>query len=167
MGRELPCYWRMVNVIKVTLDVNDFERTLLVEPDENLLYTLRERLLLTGTKKGCDQASCGTCTVLMDKKPILSCITPTLRCEGKSIHTIESVAIDGKLHPVQDQLVKNGGLQCGFCTPGFVMTSIEFLDENKNPTEDEIKEALSGNLCRCTGYKKIIEAVKAASEDMK
>ena len=154
-------------MIKVTLNINDFDRTLLVEPDENLLYTLRERLLLTGTKKGCDQASCGTCTVLMDKKPILSCITPTLRCEGKTFHTIESVAKNGKLHPIQDQLVKHGGLQCGFCTPGFVMTSIEFLEENKNPTESEIKEALSGNLCRCTGYKKIIEAVKAASEDMK
>lgn len=154
-------------MIKVTLNVNDFERTLLVEPDENLLYTLRERLFLTGTKKGCDQASCGTCTVLMDKKPILSCITPTLRCAGKSIQTIENVAKGGELHPVQDQLVKNGGLQCGFCTPGFVMTSIEFLEENNNPTEEEIKEALSGNLCRCTGYKKIIEAVKAASEDMR
>ncbi len=152
---------------KVTLTVNSFSRTLLVDPDETLLDTLRERLLLTGTKKGCDSASCGSCTVIINGKPVLSCITPTLRCEGKNIQTIEGVKKNGKLHPVQQQLVNNGSIQCGYCTPGIVMTVIPFLKENDQPTELEIREALSGNLCRCTGYVKIIEAVKQAAEEMK
>lgn len=152
---------------KVTLTVNGFSRTLLVESHETLLDTLRDRLFLTGTKKGCDYGSCGSCTVIINNKPILSCITPTLRCEGKDIQTIEGVAKNGKLHPVQQQLVDKGGIQCGYCTPGIVMTVIPFLKENSHPTEIEIREALSGNLCRCTGYAKIIEAVKCAAKELK
>lgn len=152
---------------KVTLTINGFPRTLLVGPHETLLDTLRDRLFLTGTKKGCDSGSCGSCTVIINGKPVLSCITPTLRCEGKNIETIEGVAKNGMLHPVQQQLVDKGAIQCGYCTPGIVMTVIPFLKEKDQPTEKEIREALSGNLCRCTGYVKIIEAVKHAAKEMK
>ncbi|MFQ6612463.1 MAG: (2Fe-2S)-binding protein [Fidelibacterota bacterium] len=148
----------------VTLIVNGVSRTLLVEPQESLLETLRERLGLTGAKLGCDQGSCGACTVLVAGKPVLSCLTPTLRCEGQEITTIEGIAINGNLHPVQEQLVKKGGIQCGYCTPGMVLTAVAFLKDHPEPRRDEIQEALSGNLCRCTGYKKIIEAVQAAAK---
>jgi carbon-monoxide dehydrogenase small subunit len=150
----------------ITLTVNGFPRTLLVDPHEMLLQTLRERLQLTGTKRGCDHATCGSCTVLMDGMPVLSCITPVMRCEGKSILTVEGVAQYGKLHPVQEQLVRHGAIQCGFCTPGIVMTAIAFLEENPDPSEEKIRKALSGNLCRCTGYSKIVEAVQAAAREM-
>lgn len=152
---------------QIELTVNGFTRTLLVEAHETLLVTLRERLYLTGTKLGCEEATCGCCTVLLDGKPVLSCITPTMRCEGREIITIEGVAVNGELHPVQKQMVQNGGMQCGFCTPGVVMTAIPFLEENREATIDDIKEGLSGNLCRCTGYKKIIEAVRDAAEEMR
>ena len=152
---------------QIELTVNGFTRTLLVKPHETLLVTLRERLYLTGTKLGCDEATCGCCTVLLDGKPVLSCITPTMRCEGQEILTIEGVAAGDGLHPVQKHMVENGGMQCGFCTPGVVMTAIPFLEENRDASIDDIKEGLSGNLCRCTGYKKIIEAVKDAAEEMR
>ena len=154
-------------MIHICITVNGFPRELLVEPHETLLETLRERLNLTGTKKGCDQGSCGSCTVLIDGKPALSCITPAARCDGKSVLTIEGVAEDGQLHPVQQKLVEKGAIQCGYCTPGIVMTSVAFLERNPHPTELEIREALSGNLCRCTGYTKIIEAVQAAAAESK
>ena len=150
----------------VKLTVNGFTRDTLVHPHETLLYTLRERLNLTGTKQGCDQASCGSCTVLIDEKPVLACITPTVRCVGMDVQTIENVAHNSELHPVQKHLVEKGAIQCGFCTPGIVMTTIAFLKNNGDPSESEIREALSGNLCRCTGYKKIVEAVSAAAEEM-
>ncbi|MAG20803.1 MAG: (2Fe-2S)-binding protein [Candidatus Marinimicrobia bacterium] len=152
---------------QIELTVNGFTRTLLVKPHETLLVTLRERLYLTGTKLGCDEATCGCCTVLLDGKPVLSCITPTMRCEGREILTIEGVTAGDGLHPVQKHMVENGGMQCGFCTPGVVMTAIPFLEENRDASIDDIKEGLSGNLCRCTGYKKIIEAVKDAAEEMR
>lgn len=151
---------------QVTLNVNGFDRTLLVQPLETLLYTLRERLSLTGSKNGCEMGSCGACTVLIDRKPVLACITLTLRCEGKGVVTIEGIAKDGELHPVQQQLVKKGGLQCGYCTPGIVMTAIPYLEENSDPTDGDIRQALSGNMCRCTGYAKIIESVKAAAQEI-
>jgi len=150
----------------VTLKVNGTTHTLLVDPHETLLETLRDRLFLTGTKKGCDQATCGSCTVILDGTPVLSCITPTMRCHNKEVKTIEGVALNGRLHPVQKHLVEKGGIQCGFCTPGIVMTGIAFLEEKVRPTEEEIREALSGNLCRCTGYAKIIEAIKSAAEEL-
>jgi carbon-monoxide dehydrogenase small subunit len=151
---------------QVTLNVNGFDRTLLVQPLETLLYTLRERLMLTGSKNGCEMGSCGACTVLIDNKPVLACITPTLRCDGKSIVTIEGIAKNGELHPVQKQLVEKGGLQCGYCTPGIVMTAIPYLEEHSDPSDRDIRQALSGNMCRCTGYAKIIESVKAAAQEM-
>lgn len=151
---------------QVTLNVNRFDRTLLVQPLETLLYTLRERLLLTGSKNGCEMGSCGACTVLIENKPVLACITPTLRCDGKSIVTIEGIAKNGELHPVQKQLVEKGGLQCGYCTPGIVMTAIPYLEKHGEPTDKDIRQALSGNMCRCTGYAKIIESVKAAAQEM-
>ncbi len=154
-------------MLQVTLSVNGFSRTLLVHPHETLLYTLRERLLLIGTKRGCDQGSCGSCTVIVSGKPVLSCITPTMKCDGKEIRTIEGVAENGTLHPVQEQLVEKGAIQCGYCTPGIVMTAIAFLERNGDPSEGEIRDALSGNLCRCTGYAKIVEAVQCAAKELR
>jgi aerobic carbon-monoxide dehydrogenase small subunit len=151
---------------QVLLLVNDVQRELLVHPHEPLVETLRERLNLTGTKRGCDMGSCGSCTVLVDGIPLLSCLMPTVRCHGKSILTIEGVAQGGALHPVQRHLVEMGAIQCGYCTPGIVMTAIAYLQRESNPSDREIREALSGNLCRCTGYTKIIAAVRAAAEEM-
>ncbi len=162
-----PGVTRGIFMQKVELHINGFTRTLLVGVHETLLDTLRENLNLTGTKRGCDQASCGSCTVLLDGVPVLSCITPSLRCDGREILTIEGLGIEGHLHPVQERLVSEGGLQCGFCTPGIVMTVVPFLNENPDATDEEIKEALSGNLCRCTGYKKIIDSVRLAAEDLR
>jgi carbon-monoxide dehydrogenase small subunit len=152
---------------QVLLIVNGVSRELLVHPHEKLLDTLRERLGLTGSKKGCDMGSCGSCTVIVDDIPVLGCLTPTVRCHGKSILTIEGVAERGTLHPVQKHLVEKGAIQCGFCTPGIVMTTIAFLKREADPSEHDIREALSGNLCRCTGYAKIVAAVKAAAEEMR
>ncbi len=148
---------------EVTFTVNGTRRTVTVDPHESLLDVLRERLALVGTKRGCDQATCGACTVLLDDQPVLSCITPALRCQNRNVQTIEGVAVNGKLHPVQESLVESGGIQCGFCTPGMVMTILAFLRDNHNPTETQIRAALSGNLCRCTGYAKIVAAVKHAA----
>jgi len=145
---------------ELSFSVNGTERTVLVHPHESLLDVLRETLTLTGTKRGCNEATCGACTVLMDGVPILSCITPALRCAGKEITTIEGIGGNEKLHPVQESLVEHGAIQCGFCTPGMVMTIIALLNENGNPSDEQIRTALSGNLCRCTGYTKIVAAVK-------
>jgi carbon-monoxide dehydrogenase small subunit len=152
---------------QIELTVNGFSSPFLVQSDELLLFTLRERLYLTGTKEGCNQGTCGSCTVLLDGKPVLSCMTPTLRCVGKKVITIENISSGDTLHTVQKHLVEKGGLQCGFCTPGVVMTTVPFLEENPNASREEIKEGLSGNLCRCTGYKKIIDAVENAAEEMR
>jgi len=154
-------------MITVTLIINGFRQNLSIPVDEMLVDTLRDRLHLTGTKKGCDQATCGSCTVLVDGEPVLSCITPTARCDGLSIETIEGVANGAELHPIQKHLVEKGGLQCGFCTPGIVMTAKSYLMENPKADREDIKDALSGNLCRCTGYKKILDAVEAAAKEMR
>ena len=143
----------------IKLNVNGKEYQVIVEPHDTLSKVLRDKIHLTGTKLGCEQASCGACTVLVDGEPVQSCITPALRVNGAKITTIEGVAENGNLHQLQEKFVEKGAIQCGYCTPGMVMTSLAFLKDNPNPTEDEIKEELSGNLCRCTGYKKIIEAV--------
>lgn len=153
-------------MIQVTLTVNGRERQLLIDPFETLVHTIRERLQLTGTKKGCDQGSCGSCTLLVESQPILSCLTLTASCDGKDITTIEGVSVRGELHPVQREMVAKGAIQCGYCTPGIVMTAVAFLNENSNPTETEIRRAISGNLCRCTGYAKIVEAIKAAAIEL-
>ena len=144
---------------QITIFVNDKEHSLLVNDHEKLSFVLRERIGLTGTKLGCEQGSCGACTVLIDDTPILSCITPALKCSGHRITTIEAIAQNGKLHKLQEKFVEKGAVQCGYCTPGMVMSSIGYLKTNPNPSLQEIKESISGNLCRCTGYKKIIEAI--------
>jgi 4-hydroxybenzoyl-CoA reductase subunit alpha len=144
---------------QITIFVNDKEHSLLVNDHEKLSFVLRERTGLTGTKLGCEQGSCGACTVLIDDVPILSCITPALKCNGHRITTIEAIAQNGNLHKLQEKFVEKGAIQCGYCTPGMIMSSIGYLKTNPNPSLEEIKESISGNLCRCTGYKKIIEAI--------
>jgi carbon-monoxide dehydrogenase small subunit len=144
---------------KIRLIVNEQEYELLVGPNETLLDVLRDGLGLTGTKKGCDSGECGACTVLLEGIPILSCMTLACEVEGKKIQTIEGIAKDGELHPVQEAFVECGAIQCGFCTPGMVLSAMALLKSNPTPSTDEIKKAISGNLCRCTGYIKIIEAI--------
>jgi carbon-monoxide dehydrogenase small subunit len=144
----------------IQLLVNGVEYDVLVKPNWTLLHVLREKLGFTGTKEGCGKGECGACTVIMDNEAVLSCLVLAVQAQGKSILTIEGLAREGALHPIQDAFVKHGAIQCGFCTPGMIMTSKAFLSKNPHPTEKEIKSALSGNLCRCTGYVKIIEAVK-------
>ena len=135
-----------------------------IEPHLTLLQLLREQLELTGTKEGCGVGECGACTVLLDGKTINSCIFPAVEAEGKSITTIEGIA-DGKggLHPIQKAFIEHGAIQCGFCTPGMVLSAKVLLDEIPKPTEEEIRNGIAGNLCRCTGYLQIVQAVKAAS----
>lgn len=148
----------------IVLNVNGQEYEVLIKPEQTLLEVLREQCGLTGTKQGCNEGSCGSCTVLVDNKPTLSCSTLAIAAVGKEILTIEGLAgEDGTLHPIQKSFVENGAIQCGFCTPGMVLSSKSLLDRNPNPSEEEIKEGLSGNLCRCTGYAKIIKAVKAVA----
>ena len=148
--------------IPIQLLVNGFEYDVLVKPHWTLLHVLREELGLTGTKEGCGKGECGACTVIMDGEAVLSCLVLAVRAQERPILTIEGLAREGKLDPIQDAFVKYGAIQCGFCTPGMIMTSKAFFSKNPRPTEEEIKKALSGNLCRCTGYVKIIEAVQNA-----
>ncbi len=138
-----------------------------VQPHWTLAYVLREVLGLTGTKIGCSGGDCGSCTVLLNGKAVLSCLTLAISAEGKETTTIEGLTKDGKLHPIQEEFVNRGAIQCGFCTPGMILSAKSLLDENPNPTEEEIKEAISGNFCRCTGYYKIIEAIKEAPKRMR
>jgi carbon-monoxide dehydrogenase small subunit len=135
-----------------------------IEPHLTLLQLLREKLELIGTKEGCGMGECGTCTVLLDGKTINSCIFPALEVEGKSVTTIEGlIDAQGNLHPVQKAFIEYGAIQCGFCTPGMVLSAKALLDENPKPTEEEIRTGIAGNLCRCTGYLQIVQAIKAAS----
>ena len=136
-----------------------------IEPRRTLLEVLRENLGLTGTKESCNKGDCGACTVLVDGKPVLSCLTLAIEIQGKDILTVEGLAgEDGVLHPIQQAFVDHGALQCGFCAPGMIMSAKALLDRNPKPTEEEIKEGISGNLCRCTGYITIIEAIDAAAK---
>lgn len=137
-----------------------------VPPGRRLLDLLRQDLGLTGTKEGCGEGECGACTVLVDGKPRLSCLTAAIQVEGKEILTIEGLVKDGKLHPLQKALVETAGVQCGFCTPGFIMAAYALLLENPRPTREEVRAWLSGNLCRCTGYEQIVEAVLKAAEEL-
>ena len=141
------------------LKVNGQTYEVIVEPQTTLLEVLRDQLDLTGTKGGCGVGECGTCTVIMDGKSILSCLTLAVTAKDKSILTIEGLARGGVLHPLQKAFVNQGAIQCGFCTPGMILSAKALLDENPNPTREDVKVALSGNLCRCTGYVKIIDAV--------
>lgn len=131
-------------------------------PYKTLLEVLREDLNHTGTKHGCELGECGACTVLLDGEPVLSCLVLALECDGRDVITIEGLAHDGELHPLQDAFAKMGGSQCGYCTPGMIVTAKALLDRNPHPNHDEIREALSGNLCRCTGYLQIFDSVEAA-----
>jgi aerobic carbon-monoxide dehydrogenase small subunit len=147
----------------VSLAVNGVRHELDLEPRELLVYVLREHLGLTGTNVGCDTSSCGACTVLLDGESVKSCTLLAVQADGRTVTTIEGLADNGRLHPVQEAFHVHHGLQCGYCTPGMVMAAVSLLAENGHPSEDEIRLALEGNLCRCTGYQKIVEAVQAAA----
>ncbi len=147
-----------------TLQVNGEQVECAVEAYTTLCEALRYKLGLTGTKQGCDKGDCGACTVLIDNRPELSCLTLALSAQGKNIVTVEGLRTKDGLHPVQDAFDECGAAQCGFCTPGIMMSAVALLEKNPTPTREEIKEALSGNLCRCTGYTKILDAVALASK---
>jgi aerobic carbon-monoxide dehydrogenase small subunit len=148
---------------RVSFTVNGALREVEVEPRELLVYVLRERLGLTGTNVGCDTSSCGACTILVDRDSVKSCTMLGVQAEGLQITTIEGLTEDGRLHPVQEAFHEQHGLQCGYCTPGMVLATISLLNDNPSPSEQEIREALEGNLCRCTGYHNIVRAVQAAA----
>jgi carbon-monoxide dehydrogenase small subunit len=145
----------------ITLTVNNQEYDLVIPVNLTLTQVLRENLRLTGTKQGCSVGDCGSCTVLLDGAPVNSCLVLAVEAEGHQIQTIEGLSEDGKLHPVQQAFVEKGGIQCGFCSPGMILSAKVLLDKNPSPTETEIREAISGNLCRCTGYQKIVESIES------
>ena len=147
----------------IHMTVNGEPVELAVEPYRTLLDVLRDDLDLTGAKKGCDRGDCGACTVLLDGKPVTSCMMLAVQADGCRITTIEGLRTDGRLHPLQQAFVDHGAVQCGFCTPGMVLAAIALLDENPHPTEGQVREAIAGNLCRCTGYAKIVDAVLAVA----
>ena len=151
--------------MNVTMIVNGQPVTRNVEPRQLLVHFLRDTLDLTGTHWGCDTSNCGACVVLMDGKPLKSCTALAAMCEGHEIRTVESLEVDGRLDPVQQGFHEHHALQCGFCTPGMIMTARGLLDENPNPTEEEIRVAISGGICRCTGYKNIVAAIRWAAEN--
>jgi carbon-monoxide dehydrogenase small subunit len=151
----------------ITLMVNGEPHELEVAPHETLVEVLRERLQLTGTKEGCGMGDCGTCIVLLDGEPVNSCLVLAVDADGRKVTTIEGLESDGTLHPLQESYLEKGALQCGFCAPGMIMSGKALLDANPEPSKDEIKRALSGVLCRCGSYKKIIDAVEAAGEKIR
>ena len=148
----------------VGFDVNGMARDVEVAPMKRLLDVLREELRLTGTKEGCGEGECGACSVIIDGEVINSCLVPVCQVQGAAILTVEGLARDGRLDPLQQAFFECGGAQCGICTPGMLIAARVLLDDNSQPTRDEIKEAIAGNLCRCTGYTKIIEAIEQAAE---
>ena len=151
----------------ITLAVNERNYSVTVEPEDTLLYVIRDKLNLTGAKKICDRGECGGCTVLLDGAPVYSCLYLAIRAEGKEITTIEGLAQDGQLHPVQKAFIEKDGFQCGFCTSGFILSSVALLKRTGEPSLEEIKNDLSGNLCRCGNYSRIYESVSAAAEGMR
>lgn len=148
----------------LTLTVNSQEYRIEIQEHWTLLEVLRDCLGLTGTKSSCNLGECGTCTVIVDGKPVLSCVTLAAAMEGKKITTIEGLSGENGLHPLQKAFVDEGAVQCGFCTPGMIMTAKTLLDERPDPTEDEVREAISGNVCRCTGYHKPVKAILSAAK---
>jgi carbon-monoxide dehydrogenase small subunit len=150
---------------QVRLTVNDTLYEPTIKPWETLIDVLRDNLGLTGTKEGCGLGECGACTVIMDGKAVNSCLVLAAEVDGKQITTIEGLVVEDKLHPVQAAFIEHGGLQCGFCTPGMIMSAKALLDETPNPSEEEIKRGIAGNFCRCTGYTKIIESIKAVAKN--
>lgn len=154
-------------IIPITLTVNGLVHEIEVEPHELLLDVIRNRLGLTGVKRSCDVQVCGACTLLLDGRPVSSCTLLAFEARDRRILTIEGLADHGRLHPLQEAFIEKGGFQCGFCTPGMILTAKALLDENPEPTEAEIIEFMNGNICRCTGYKKIIESIVAAAKKIK
>ncbi len=148
----------------IHLLVNGEERTVVVEDRHTLLDVLRDQLLLTGTKEGCGTGECGACTVLVDGKPVLACLTLAINASGKKITTIEGLAVGGRLSPLQRAFVDHGAVQCGFCSPGMILSATALLAKNPSPTREQIQKALEGNLCRCTGYNKIVQAIERTIE---
>jgi carbon-monoxide dehydrogenase small subunit len=149
--------------MRVQLSINGDKHEADVEPRLLLVHLLRENLRLTGTHIGCDTTHCGACTVLMDGRPVKSCTVFAVQAHGRQLMTVEGLEQDGKLHPLQESFMSEHGLQCGYCTPGMLMTSFAFLQKNRTPSEDEVRAAISGNLCRCTGYVNIVKAVQHAA----
>ena len=158
---------RDVERVVLTLDVNGEKTQLLVAVHKTLLEVLREDMQLTGTKHGCELGECGTCTVLVDGKPQLSCLLLPVQLGGRAVTTVEGMARGSELHPLQVAFVELGAAQCGYCTPGILLAAHSLLEDNPKPTRDEIREALAGNLCRCTGYTKILDAVELAARRMR
>jgi carbon-monoxide dehydrogenase small subunit len=153
-------------VIKVTLNVNKEDYQVEVAPYETLRDALRDRLGFTDVKSGCGEGECGACTVLIDGKPVTSCLMLAAQAEGKKVTTARGMAMNGNLHPLQEKFIEHGAVQCGYCTPGMLLTAKALLDKNPHPTEEEIRVAISGNMCRCTGYQQIIEAIMDAASEM-
>jgi aerobic-type carbon monoxide dehydrogenase small subunit (CoxS/CutS family) len=153
--------------VPLSMVVNGEPVTLAFAPHETLLEVLREDLGLTGTKHGCELGECGTCTVLLDGEPVLSCLVPGVACEGRHVETVEGLAGPDGLHPLQQAFAELGAAQCGYCTPGFLLVAKALLEEDPAPSRERLREELSGNLCRCTGYLKIFEAVELAAEDLR
>jgi carbon-monoxide dehydrogenase small subunit len=151
--------------VNVTLTVNGKEHTLNVEADERLLDTLRERLHLTGVKEGCSIGECGACTVILDGKAVNSCMVYTFQIDGSEVLTVEGLEVNGQLDPLQEAFIDHQAVQCGFCTPGMLMSARALLNENPNPDREEIKTAIEGNLCRCTGYQQILDAIESAAKE--
>jgi aerobic carbon-monoxide dehydrogenase small subunit len=147
----------------IAITVNGVRRELEVEPRQLLVYTLREQLALTGTNVGCDTTSCGACTVHLDGESVKSCTVLAVQADGHEVTTIEGLATNGTLHPMQEAFRANHALQCGYCTPGMIMAATSFLEEHPSPTDDEIRHGLEGNLCRCTGYQNIVKAVQSVA----
>jgi len=152
---------------QLALTVNGETRDVIVPVHKTLLEVLREDLNLTGTKHGCELGECGTCTILVDGEPVLSCLALPVECQGRQIKTVEGMADGGRLHPLQQAFAELGAAQCGYCTPGILLTAQALLAENPTPTRDEVRVALAGNLCRCTGYTKILDAVELAALRMR
>ncbi len=151
---------------EILLNINNREYEFKCEDSRTLLEVLREDSGLTGTKKGCDEGDCGVCTVLLDGKPVDSCLVLAINAQGHEIMTIEGLQTEGQLHPIQKAFIDEGAVQCGYCTPGMILSTKALLDVNPNPDEPEIRRALSGNLCRCSGYVRIVKAVQAASKEL-
>ncbi|MCX8021973.1 MAG: (2Fe-2S)-binding protein [Syntrophorhabdaceae bacterium] len=157
----------MTNLVPLNITVNGIEYRLYIEPNITLVDLLREKLGLTGTKKSCNEGECGACTVLMEGRPVASCMVLAIDADNKKIITIEGLAEGEKLHPLQEAFIKYGGIQCGFCTPGMILSAKALLDENPDPTPYEVRRAISGNLCRCTGYQQIVDSVLKAADMIK
>jgi carbon-monoxide dehydrogenase small subunit len=164
---EPPAEEETVPSLKIRVKVNGTARSAEVETRTLLVHFLRENLALTGTHVGCDTTNCGACTVLLDGKAVKSCTILAVQADGREVRTVEGLETGGQLHPIQEGFHEEHGLQCGFCTPGMMMTTLALLSKHPNPTEDEIRHAISGNLCRCTGYVNIVKAVQYAANKMR